>query len=683
MPARLAAQDSAALPAPADPAEAATSQGQIFEPNYFERFAPRTALDMLEQLPGFQIAGGNEQQEASRGLGQADQNVLINGERLSSKSEGLRDQLKRIPAAKVRRIEIVDGTSLNVPGLSGQVANVTVDLDGLTGSFEWKSRIRVTAVDPEWYGGEISVAGRRGDLTFTLALKNNNERGGSEGPGVLRDAGGALIRTEDSVQVTSFDKPTVSANLGYDFGGGVTATLNLSYNRGYFRRRDHRDITGPALDPFLRSIRTRENGYEYEISGDVTVPVGQGQLKLIGVERYDNEDFSQTLVDDASVPGPASTGSRFTRLDGAGERIGRAEYSFPLWGADWQLAGEAAFNRLDRVSGLFELDPTGDFAELPFPEGTGGVSEDRYEFSASFSRGLTPRLGLQFTAGYEFSTISQTGTAANDRSFARPKGSLSLAWSNGQGLDVTATAERKVGQLDFGDFLARVFLDNDNANGGNNELVPQRSWEARLDISKTLGPWGSTSVVLVREWIEDYIDIVPVGASGEARGNIDRAAINTLLWNSTFKLDPLGWRGAQVTAEIGLEDTALRDPLTGERRSISEGSSRDVEVELRQDVPGTDIAWGSRLRHERKRPYVRPAEIGRTQDGPSFLSLFVEHKDLFGLTARVTVGNLLGGRDRFDRIVWDGYRDTAAVLFSEDRDRRIGPILRFDVSGNF
>lgn len=664
--------------------------GQTYEPAYFERFAPRTALDMLEQVPGFQISGddgrrggGGNNSNGGRGLGQADQNVLVNGERLASKSDSVRDQLKRIPASNVIRVEIVDGTSLNVPGLSGQVANVIVDLNGMTGSFQWKSRIRATSVDPEWYGGEISVAGRTGDLSFTVALKNGNERGGSEGPGELRDAGDALIRTEDIVQVTAFDKPTISANLGYDFGGGVTSTLNLSYNRGFFRRRDNRDITGPSLDPFFRSIFTRENGYEYEISGDITMPVGVGELKLIGVERFDNEDFSQTLVDDFSAPGLDSTGTRFTRFDKAGERIGRAEYSFPLLGADWQLASEAAFNRLNRVSGLFELDSAGSFVEQPFPEGTGGVKEARYDLSASFSRALTSRLGLQFTGGYEFSTISQTGSAANDRSFARPKGSLALAWRNGGGFDVALTFKREVGQLSFGDFLARVILDNQNANAGNNELVPQQSWGAQLDLSKTLGPWGSTSITVSRDWIEDYVDIVPVAGGGEARGNIASADRTKVEWNTTLKFDPAGWRGAQLTAQLEYEDGTLRDPLTGDQRPFSDGSDRQAEIELRQDIPGSDIAWGSRLRYDRKRGYVRTSEIGRTQDGPSFLSAYVEHKDLFGLTARVTVGNLLGGRDRFERVVWDGYRDTAAVLFTEDRNRRIGPILRFDVSGNF
>ncbi|WP_435418434.1 TonB-dependent receptor plug domain-containing protein [Parerythrobacter aurantius] len=681
VPFAASAEDALPSAAAAGDTTTGSARGQVYEPGYFERFAPRTALDMLEQVPGFQITGDSD--DGGRGLGQASQNVLVNGARLSSKSEGVRDQLKRIPAAKVLRIEIVEGTSLGLPGLSGPVANVTVDLDGVSGSFAWKSRIRATSVDPEWYGGEISLAGRSGALNYTLALRNNNDRGGSEGPGVLRDAAGAVFQREDIVAVFAFDKPTLSANLGYDFGGGVTATLNLSYNRAYFRRKDDRTITGPALDPLQRAIRTRETGYEYEVGGDIAFPLAGGKLKLIGLERFDREDFSQTLVDEFDDPALASRGSRFTRLDGIGERIGRAEYDFSLWGGEWQIAGEAAFNRLGRVSGLGMLGADGSFVPVDFPQGTGGVTEDRYEFSASLSRPLGPRLGLQVTGAYELSTLRQTGSAANDRSFARPKGSVSLAWSNGAGLDVTATAERKVGQLSFGDFLASVFLDNDNANGGNNQLVPQQSWETRLELSKTLGRWGSTSMILAREWVEDYIDIIPIGTASEARGNIDRATFSTLVWNTTLKLDSLGWRGAQLNAEIALEDTSLRDPLTGEGRSISEGSDRETEIELRHDVPGSDIAWGSRLRYERKRPYYRTGEIGRTQDGPAFLSLFLEHKDLLGLTGKVTVGNLLGGRDRFERTVWNGYRDVAPVRFTEDRDRRIGPILRFDVSGNF
>ena len=684
LPAAAVAQDEEPAAESAEAMEgsvARSGQGQIYEPAYFAQYAPRTALDMIEQVPGFQISGGGG--NGGRGLGQANENVIVNGERLSSKSDSIRSQLQRIPAADVQRIEIVDGTSLDLPGLSGQVANVVVDLQGISGSFQWKFRARTTAVDPEWYGGEVSVAGTTGPLRFTVALENPNNRFGAEGPTVITDGTGVLLQEEDTIFVGSFDKPTLTANLGYDFGSDVSGTLNLSYGRSYFRRSEDETLTGPLIDPNLRAIRTGEDGYEYEISGDLTFPLGPGQLKLIGVERYDSEAFSQQVVSTFDDIGILPVGSRFTRGDGIGERIGRAEFNVPFWGAEWQVAGEAAFNRLDRVSGLFELDPFGNFIELDFPQGSGGVTEDRYEVSASVSKPITDRLSFQATGAYEFSTLKQTGSAANDRSFARPKGSASLAWNNGSGLDVTLTLERSVGQLSFGDFLARVFLDDENADAGNNELVPSQTWEATVEVNKTLGPWGSTTFVYEQRWIEDIIDIVPLAGGGESRGNIPSARRTEVEWTTTLKMDPVGWTGAQFDVRLEYEEGEVRDPLTGQLRDFSNGQDREVQIDFRHDIPRSDIAYGGGFEYNRSRPYFRTREIGREQDGPSFMRVFVEHKDLLGLTTRATVGNLLGGRDRFERTVYDGFRTTAPILFVEDRSRRIGPIFRLDVSGNF
>ena len=682
----LAAQDEAASdPVETEEAVPDRAQGQSYEPAYFERFAPRTALDMIEQIPGFQVqgGGGGGGGNGARGLGQANQNVLVNGERLSSKSDSAQDQLRRIPASDVVRIDIVDGTSLDVTGLSGQVANVIVDLEGIAGTFSWKLRHRDLAAGLEWFGGEISVAGQTGPLNFTVALDNPNNRFGSAGLNTILDGAGQLLEIEESTALGEFDKPTITANLGYDFGNDVSATLNLSYAYSIFRRGTDEAISGPAIDPSFRTIRNRENGFEYEISGDLTFPLGAGSLKLIGVERFDSEDFSQTAIETFTNPAIATVGDRFTRDDGIGERISRAEYDFPLWGATWQLAGEAAFNRLDRVSGLFEIEDGGEFVELDFPEGTGGVTEDRFDFSASFSKTITPRLSFQANAGYEFSTIKQTGSAANDRSFARPKGSASLAWNNGAGLDITLTGERSVGQLSFGDFLARVNVDDENANAGNNELEPAQTWEAQLEINKSLGAWGSTSLIFEQRWIEDFIDLIPLDDGTEAEGNIPSARRTEIEWASTFKLDPIGARGVQLDLRLEYEAGEVRDPLTGDLRDFSGGRSREADFELRHDIPGTDIAYGTALNYVLRRSRIRTEEISETQDGPTFLRAYIEHKDLFGLNTRATLGNLAGGRDTLERTVYDGRRNVAPVLFTEDRDRKIGLIFRLDVSGNF
>ena len=96
-----------------------TSGGGVYTPVDFSRFTSRNALDMLERVPGFVVTSNDQ----GRGLGQAGTNVLINGQRISSKSQDVFDQLRRVTAEQVDRIEIVDGATLHLPGLSGQVAN--------------------------------------------------------------------------------------------------------------------------------------------------------------------------------------------------------------------------------------------------------------------------------------------------------------------------------------------------------------------------------------------------------------------------------------------------------------------------------------------------------------------------------------------------------------------------------
>ncbi|MDH3546140.1 MAG: Plug domain-containing protein, partial [Gammaproteobacteria bacterium] len=62
---------------------------------FFSRYQPNSALDMLEQLPGFRMASSGE----LRGYGSDTGNVLINGRRPSSKRVTVPSVLDRIPAS--------------------------------------------------------------------------------------------------------------------------------------------------------------------------------------------------------------------------------------------------------------------------------------------------------------------------------------------------------------------------------------------------------------------------------------------------------------------------------------------------------------------------------------------------------------------------------------------------------
>lgn len=663
-------------PAPA----AANGDAQVFEPAYFAQFAPRNALDMVDRIPGFSISGGNDQ--GQRGLGQATQNVIVNGERLSSKSESVRDQLRRVPATDVVRIEILDGNATSIPGLTGQVANVVYTSNGASGQFEWTTGFRPHNTEAQLFGGEISVIGSSGALDYTVSLSNENNRFGADGPVSITDRDGALIESQYSKLSGKFDNPKISTAFSYDFGGDVTANLNLSYGSDFFSRKEPETAIDSAGVTRTREALVEEDGPEYELGGDIQFPFGPGSLKLILLERFERDNYSSSVIDRLSDDSPPR-GFRFEQTNGAGERIGRLEYDWKLWGADWQLSGEAAFNRLDRRSRLFELAPGGEFVQLAFPQGNGGVTEDRYDASLSISRSLSSTLSVQVIGAMEFSTIEQTGFAANSRSFKRPKGSFAATWKPRDDFDISVTLAKRVSQLSFGDFLASVSLNNDNQNGGNNELVPYQSYNVEIEANKTFGAWGSLKLEARKAWFEDFIDWFPLPGGGEARGNIGDADRLHLQANATINLDPLGFRGARVDLEVVKRDMNVIDPFTGLTRPFSYDQEGSFEIDFRHDVPGTDWAWGANLDHFDQAPYARRFEIGREWEGKVFGSLFIEHKDVLGLTVRARANNLLGARDYFQRTVFDGPRPEGAVRFEEYRSRRIGPIFRLTVSGDF
>ncbi|MBB5705409.1 TonB-dependent receptor plug domain-containing protein [Sphingopyxis panaciterrulae] len=670
-----------APPPVADPAVALGQAlaGTVYTPADFTRYAPKTALDMLNQVPGFSI----RENDRVRGLGQATGNVLFNGARPSTKSDTIVTQLTRISAADVERIEIVDGASLDIPGLSGQVANIVFRADGFSGQFSWKPEFRPHYTDPLFTRADISVRGRGGDVEYELGLNNDNSsRSGAGGPTLIRDGSGAIVERRKDIWNTHYDTPKLSAKLTWDPAGDSIAHLGAHYQRRWYRYDEDGVWMSPGLPDRLRTVRETETTWNYELSGDYQFGAGPGKLKLIGLRRFSHEPVSQEVVL-RPADGSAATGDRFTQTGDVGETIGRGEYQWKMFGGDWQLSAEAAFNTLDNVARLYTLDPASDdFVEIPYPEGTGGVKEDRYEALLSFGRKLTDKLSFQLVAGAEHSTLAQSGADGLERSFFRPKGSLTLAWTPAAGLDLSLKVQRQVEQLDFYDFLARAFLNDDNSNAGNADLRPQQNWRYELEANQSLGKWGSTKIQFVYVDAEDFVDVVPVDG-GESVGNIPSAWAAAVVWSATINLDPAGLKGVKIEASVDLETSRLRDPFTGDKRQWSGFQDRSADFSLRHDIPGGDWAWGATASYGHYQPNYRRNEANRTWEGPVFASIFVENKDVMGLTVRAEMANAINARSRRERVVYEGLRGASPVAFTESRDRLIGPIFAFSVRGKF
>ena len=678
MPSAALAQEKETGDAPA-PVAAPVNGKQVYTPADFARFAPKTALDMLNQVPGFSIKSEN----VERGLGQASGNILLNGERISGKSTSPITALQGIPAKSVVRIEIVDAAQVDVPGLTGQVANVIYKAASeLSGQFSYQPEFRAHFADPLFTRGDVSVNGTRGPVQYTLSLQNQAGRGAAGGPTIIASAAGDPIELREDVFRSNFDQPTLSGQFKIDAPGSSLANVNLLYRRTYLRFEEKSERDRVLGSDQFRLQTQRQDAYNYEIGGDYEFGLLGGRLKLIGLNRYADSPFAQVVRTSFADDSP-DIGNRFIQKGITKELIGRGEYRWKMGRTDLQVSGEAAFNSLDNVSGLFLLNQSGDFVEIPFPQGTGRVSEDRYESLVTVARPLSPTVSAQLVAGAEYSTLVQEGAGGKSRSFFRPKGSLSLSAKVTPTFSANFKAIRSVGQLNFNQFLARVFLDNQTENAGNPDLVPTQQWRFELELAKDLREYGRTKVTLVAALFEDFIDIIPIGLTGESPGNIDKAQAYAIDWASTFQLDPLGIKGAKIDLRGVFQLSGIKDPLTGEKRDLSSFGDRSLNLSYRHDIPETDWAYGANANYSHVTKFFRLGEVGRQFEGPVFAGAFVEHKDVLGLTVRASAGNLLNARSRLDRTVFRGRRNTAPIDFTESRDRLIGPIFSLAIRGTF
>ncbi|PXW73729.1 outer membrane receptor protein involved in Fe transport [Blastomonas natatoria] len=671
LPAMVRAQEAG----PATPASADQTATPLrsFDPAYFTQFAPRTALDMVRQIPGFSIAEGEDR----RGLGQVSSNVLINGERFSGKSNDAVSELGRIGAANVIRIELIDGATLNLPGLTGQVVNIVSKVDSLTGQFRYSPRVRFRRTDPQLLNGEVSVSGKAGKIAYTLSLANNSFRNGNAGTERVLDAAGNVTDRRYEELYVNGDEPRIAAGIKYTGDTGQIGNLNLAYQRRWVRITE--DSDGEVVRD--RDYLETEKENNYEIGGDYLFPLWGGNLKLIGLRRFEHSPFFTRIFLDFEDRRPREGNSLATRIDET-ETIARAEYGWKAGKADWQFSLEGAINKLDTDAELKLLDTAGRFNPVPLPGSDATVEEKRAEIGLSYGRPLSSNLTLQTSIGGEYSQIMQSGPNGLTRSFIRPKGFVSLAWKPVQSLDLSLRLQRDVGQLNFFDFVASADLGAENQNSGNPDLVPQQSWNIDFQATKNLGALGSINAKAFVNFVEDIVDQVPIGATGEAPGNIDSATIWGVSIDSTFKMDVIGWTGVRFDIDYTYRKSSLPDPLTGINRRISGDLIHEFSAEFRYDIPGGNWAVGANYFDFSQADEVRLSQLAEFPIDGGDLGFYVENKDVRGLTVRLGLSNLIGTNEAFRRTFYVARRD-GPVAFVEDRDRFFGPVVRLDINGSF
>jgi len=650
--------------------QAAAQQGVlVFEPAFFAAARPDTALDMIARLPGFALEGGDS---GTRGLAGTAGNVLIDGRRPSTKSDNLDQILRRISAGGVARIELVRG---GAPGIDMQGRSVVANVI-LIRAVTTERVIETNAyVYPDGHIGPVLSARwsrREGDDQIEGSITGFSDRTDGTGDGFRRryDAAGNLIQDADLVLWDRIRNLRATGAVQRRLGGGL---LRVNGLLGAFGRENAQDLlirSGAGADSFNDEESTEINS---ELGANWTRDLGlRAGLELTALQRYSTEDYT-------GISDGVGGSSTFSADSTSGESIGRAILRFrPNDRWSFETGGEVAYNFLDSATAYEENG-----VPIPLPSSSVKVEELRGEIFGQATWRPDPTLTIEGGLRVEVSEISQSGDSDLTKSFVYPKPRLQATWTPRPGHQFRFRAEREVGQLDFGDFIATADIDIGEVEGGNPDLEPEKATVIEAIYERRFWGEGVFDVTVQYSEIEDVVDVIPLTGGFDGVGNIGDGTADFLQLRLTLPTDRLGVPNGRLQTRGSWSDTRVTDPVTGEERRFQGNQAFGCGVAFNQDLMGGRWAWGfdHGCNIDKGRAFrVREVRAFYAEPG---VSGFVQWKPERDLTVRVDLGNATDRARGYDREIFTGPRDTAPLAFREVRRTRMSPWLFVQIRKTF
>lgn len=644
-----------------------------YDAAFFAQYAPRTALDIARRVPGFNLDLGNTD---VRGFAGTAGNVVINGARPSSKAESLETTLSRIPASRVVRVEVGPGDLYGADYSSkSQVLDIILSAaGGIDGN--------VTASARRLYTGKVigdasaSALIRRGASSFNLSAGTGYNLNHEEGTDTLTSLpGGELVEFRRKINSYADFFPYVSGSWALERGNDDAYRVNARWSPGQFDLHQDNRVLPVDGAPHDDSLIQDYDNTVFELGGDVTRPLGSGAIKLVGLAtRRKFDDFDSYILRDGLLEDGAVQVGGFEQFRNSkrNETIGRLTWSRQdLAGFSFEVGAEGVLNTLDSNVELFVVNEDSSRTRIDLPIDNAVVKEKRGEAFVNLGRSISPALRLDAGMRFEYSHLTVTGDASADRKLKFFKPNLTVDWKPGGDWHTQFSINRTVAQLDFFDFISAADLSSDRVNGGNQNLVPQRSWEFRLTVDKPIFGEGLAKLDLGHDLISLLQDRVLIfdkdGNAFDAPGNIGTGK----RWFARLTLDaPLGglWSGLRVKFNGQLQRTRVEDPISGDPRNFS-GFYPDWEweVEVRRDSGA--FSYGFEIEDRDRFGFFRTDEFDTNFNGGPYADAFIEYRPSPRWSITFDVDNLFNTSGNRNRLIFSPNRATPELVFNEFRER--------------
>ena len=270
----------------------------------------------------------------------------------------------------------------------------------------------------------------------------------------------------------------------------------------------------------------------------------------------------------------------------------------------------------------------------------------------------------------------------NARSFLFTKPSVSLTYVQNPKTQWRLQLVREVGQLNFGDFVSTANFQDDDLDLGNPELQPDSTWVARATYERRFGAIGVIELTAFYNYIQDVIDLLPLGPTTESPGNIGNGERWGIEANFTTDFNFINLANTRVDVSYRLQDSSVTDLVTGLKRQLSNERPQQIEVIFRKEFPSIRSTFGFEYFNNRRQIGFGVDELdveGR------FLrtNIFWETTFAAGIKTRFEVRDAFNQRRLRERTVFAGSRADADISFIESRRRSNNTELFVTVSGIF
>lgn len=658
---------------------------------FFGRYQPNTALDMVRQVPGFQLDDGDDQ----RGFGGAVGNVLINDRYPSAKQDTPSQILLRMPASQVERIELIRGQIREIDLLGKPVVVNVVLVQDSSAAIRWELGVRKNfSLSPLAPNVGMSMSDQWRGMTYNFGIDGRRASFGDPGTRDIYDSGG--IPTERRFE--DHEGSGFNANSYFTASREFGRTLlNFNSTLGFEYRDEDLDTAIVAEDPAIaptndrltRERRNRKIEIGFDVERDLSPELAAKAILLhfeldqrpLSVQRRFDGAGDETLFREADTDAKET------------EDIVRLEFVWTQFENHvLQLNVEGARNVLDRE--LVQTVDSGMGPEVvPVPGANSRVEETRGDILIN-DTWTFGRYKFDYGVGAETSTISQTGDAEQKRSFSFIKPRTALTYSASPSRQTRFSLAREVSQLDFNDFVSATVFEDDDLALGNPNLQPESTWVAEFSEEWRFGELGVVKVSAFHHWISDVEDLLPLSAEFEAPGNIGDGRRWGVILESTLPLERIGLTGAKLDVKARWQDSTVPDPVTDRDRVLSsEGGSNDDVIflnenryafilDFRQDLDTARVAWGWHYGVRAERPVFKVNELEIFDEGIG-VTAFIETTRWLGVKISLTGVNLTDNVDTRDRTVFAGERDLSPVAFREYRRLTNGRRIVLGFSGAF